>query len=260
MEAVYASKWAMAPPSRQWATVVYAVVASLILHVMGAVVYPYVSEMAPVPPPLSLAVELLPPPEEKVLPPPPPVRVNRVVPQPRVVPPVPKVTPVPVTEPPPKPVVEQQPILTPIPSTPVAVAQPDVVATKPVEELKLPEVAMAPEPTPPDRVEPQVSKAVSDLPVAVPWTDLTGVPSIRTVVKPIYPKQMEAIRKPALVRLEILLDELGVPRQIKVIESAGMLFDEAAIVSARTTKYAPGRVGSLAVATIIRVPIRFTIP
>lgn len=261
-EAFYSRSWAAPAPvaigfgAKRVAT--FAVALSVFLHIVGVTLFPYLNEMEPRPPAVTLVAELLPPVPEpaRVAAPPPAPRVTPIqesppVTQPRVVQPPPM-------EPPPTPIMETLVPTEPLPITPVPVAQPDIAAEQPASNLTAPQAAASSAP-PVAVAQPEVApqESAPTLPIPVPLTDLTGMPRFRVETKPVYPAQMRAQGKEATVKLDVLVDEKGKPRKVTVVQSGGTAFDEAAIAALEASEIEPGKIGKQAVAVIYRVSYSF---
>lgn len=262
-EAFYSRSWAAPEPvvTRSGAkrVAIYAVALSVFLHIVGVTLFPYLNEMEPRPPAVTLVAELLPPVEPepaRVAAPPPAPRVTPIqesppVTQSRVVQPPPM-------EPPPTPIMETLVPTEPLPIAPVPVAQPDIAAEQPASNLAAPQAAASSVP-PVAVAQPEVApkESAPTLPIPVPLTDLTEMPRFRVKTQPVYPPQMQAQNKEATVKLDVLLDEKGKPRKVTVVQSGGAAFDEAAIAALEASEIEPGKIGKQAVAVIYRVSYSF---
>ncbi|MDH5692332.1 MAG: TonB family protein [Gammaproteobacteria bacterium] len=161
----------------------------------------------------------------------------------------------------------------PVPQTkkPVAVKEKHKKLPKPKKILK-PEAKPKQEPAPPKpepvlteketenvptaTVEP-VAEAEEDIPTPVPVFMVTSMPRSIHQATPRYPGAMRIQGKEGKVLLEVLVDGRGRVRQVKVIQSAGKYFDEAAIEAAKMTEYEPARQNGKPVAVRLKVPIIF---
>jgi|GEM_PF-3491181 len=263
-EVFYSRSWAAPPLPVDVAAAkriaAFAVVTSLVFHIVVGFVLPYLTDAEPAPPTTTLTVELIPPPEE-TLPVPaaasPPSRVQPVRQPSPVLPPQVVEQPRVIEPPPPQPVVESRPVLEPLPVAPVEVVQPDVVVEKPATNVAVPETAVAPVVaavvSPPAPAE-----LASTLPTPVPLTDLTFVPGkSRAAITLVFPERMRRLGKEATVILNVLVDEHGKPRKITVVRSAGPAFDEAAIAALMASEFEPARIGTRAVAVLLRQEAKF---
>ena len=269
-EVFYSRSWAAPPLAVDVAAAkrlaVFAVVGSVVLHLLTAVVFPYLSATEPVPPELTLTVELAPPPEEN----PTPVRASAPRPRVQSVMRPPPVSPPIFEEPPrvPEPQAPQQaeephPVLQPVPAAPVPVAQPDIAVERPATNSAVPEIAVdsAAPVAPAEDVPAQKApvESASTLPTPVPLTSLTAQPKLRGSVTPIYPRRMQRLGKEATMLIEVLVDERGKVRKVTVVKSAGPAFDEAVIAAYHAAQYEPGMMGTRAVAVLLRIPLSFTL-
>jgi TonB family protein len=70
------------------------------------------------------------------------------------------------------------------------------------------------------------------------------VPPERTVfAKPAYPESMRTIQAEGKVILEAIVDGRGVPGSIRFLRSAGIAFDESAVLSVSQWRYQPATLG-----------------
>ena len=129
----------------------------------------------------------------------------------------------------------------------------------PINTMVAPKETPEPEPTvqtPLNRKEQQTENTEEALPTPVPIFKLTSMP--RFVHRAhVYPPSMQRQGKEAIVKLEALIDKNGNVRQVKVIESAGLEFDQAAIDSLQASTFIPGNVEGKAVAVLLRIPVKF---
>lgn len=104
----------------------------------------------------------------------------------------------------------------------------------------------------------ETEEAKEILPTPVPVFKLTSMPRFIHRAQ-FYPPSMRSLGKEAIVKLEVLIDKAGVVRNVIVLESAGAIFDQAAIESMMASTFVPGNVEGKAVAVLKRMPVRFTL-
>mgnify|MGYP000278900348 CR=1 FL=1 len=106
---------------------------------------------------------------------------------------------------------------------------------------------------------PVVANKSSDesLPTPVPIFRLTLAPRFLHKEIPIYPLLMRTQGNTGLVKLEVLIDEAGKVRQVKVVQSAGSEFDNAAKTAILASSFTPAKVENKPVAVILRLPVNF---
>jgi protein TonB len=76
--------------------------------------------------------------------------------------------------------------------------------------------------------------------------------------KPVYPPEARKRRQEGLVILHAFLSGDGLPQRVEIAQSSGYsLLDAAALDAVRQWRFAPARLGNLALASQIEVPIRF---
>lgn len=129
---------------------------------------------------------------------------------------------------------------------------PKQVVSTPVVHEETPE----PDPvieSPTVTVQPETQE---NLPTPVPIFKLTSMPRFVHRAQ-IYPTTMQAMGKEAVVKLEALIDKHGKVRQVRVIKSAGEVFDQAAIESLKASSFIPGNVEGKPVAVLMRIPVKF---
>ncbi len=91
----------------------------------------------------------------------------------------------------------------------------------------------------------------------VPVYRLTELPRFIHKEKPVYPASLRHQGREATVKLEVYIDAKGKPRNIKLLQSAGTDFDQAAINAIRASTFAPGNVNGKPVSVQMRMPIKF---
>ncbi len=170
-----------------------------------------------------------------------PATENKSVPLPAVAPaevpptpPVPEIKPV---QPPPLPVLP--------PTKPEALTLAATVA--------VPVAPAAPRPVQP--VVAQPAPAVS----APPAKNGDDVPANYLLnPKPVYPLVALRRREEGLVVLSVKVDRAGFPSQVQVTQSSKFeLLDKAAVEAVRQWRFTPARIGTMAVASQIEVPVQF---
>ncbi|OIQ00737.1 MAG: hypothetical protein AUK35_02520 [Zetaproteobacteria bacterium CG2_30_46_52] len=131
--------------------------------------------------------------------------------------------------------------------------------------IKKPELSVAepiepPVETPVEEVieEPIVEEVVEEvLPTPVPIFEVSSLPRFVHRQAPVYPEYMKQQGKEGTVLIEALVDAKGVVRTVKVIQSAGDLFDQAAIAAIQGSTFIPANTNGNPVPVLLRVPIRF---
>ncbi len=113
---------------------------------------------------------------------------------------------------------------------------------------------------PAEPISPMLIKPSEDaLPTPVPIFKLTQAPRFLHRARPIYPDAMRAQGKRGVVKLEALIDKSGRVRRVRIIESAGLAFDEAAERAIRASSFYPAKVENKPVAVLLRLPVRFNL-
>ncbi len=76
--------------------------------------------------------------------------------------------------------------------------------------------------------------------------------------KPVYPVEARRRREEGVVVLAVQVNREGFPNRIQIVQSSRFqMLDEAAIRAVNQWRFTPARLGKLAVASQIQVPIRF---
>ncbi len=91
----------------------------------------------------------------------------------------------------------------------------------------------------------------------VPFYKLTAAPRFIHKQQPVYPGSLREQGREATVKLEVYVDAGGKVRDIKLLQSAGSGFDQAAIAAIRASTFAPGNINGKPVPVLMRMPIRF---
>ena len=132
---------------------------------------------------------------------------------------------------------------------------------EPVFEMRPPtEPTPVTEPEQPQKIVKQStpSKAViKNRPQPMPLFKLTSIPRFQKQISPGYPEQMRRLGREGKVELELLIDSDGSIYEVKVVKSAGTLFDKAALDAVKDAKLTPARIGIENVAVKLQIPIVF---
>lgn len=93
----------------------------------------------------------------------------------------------------------------------------------------------------------------------VPVYELSQTPKFKTRVEPEYPPEAREKGVEGTVQLELLIDERGKVRKIRVLSKVGHGFEKAAVTAAIKSLFEPGRMNGRAVPVKIKVPYRFVL-
>ena len=93
----------------------------------------------------------------------------------------------------------------------------------------------------------------------VPVYELSKAPTFKSKVEPKYPDQARRAGIEGTVQLEILIDEHGRVRKVKVLKSPGHGLERAAIAAVSKSKFHPGVINGKAVPVKIKIPYRFVL-
>jgi len=93
----------------------------------------------------------------------------------------------------------------------------------------------------------------------VPVYELSKAPTFKKKVEPKYPDQARRQGIEGTVQLEILIDENGRVRKVKVLKSPGHGLERAAIAALSKSKFNPGVINGKAVPVKIKIPYRFVL-
>ena len=74
---------------------------------------------------------------------------------------------------------------------------------------------------------------------------------------PVYPPDMKAQGKEAVVKLKVLIDTKGKVRQVTVKKSGGYQFDLAAIEAIKNSTFTPAKVEGRSVSVLMLIPVKF---
>ncbi len=104
----------------------------------------------------------------------------------------------------------------------------------------------------------EVEEVVEEvLPTPVPIFQVSSLPRFVHRADPVYPQSMKQQGKEGTVLIEALVDKFGAVRKVDVIQSAGVLFDQAAINAIQGSTFIPAHTNGKPVPVILRIPIRF---
>ncbi|MCP4602460.1 MAG: energy transducer TonB [Proteobacteria bacterium] len=93
----------------------------------------------------------------------------------------------------------------------------------------------------------------------VPVYELSEAPTFKNKVKAKYPDQARRDGIEGTVQLEILIDENGRVRKVKVLRSPGHGLERAAIAAVSKSRFHPGVINGKAVPVKIKIPYNFVI-
>ena len=93
----------------------------------------------------------------------------------------------------------------------------------------------------------------------VPVYELSKAPTFKHKIEPKYPDRARREGIEGTVHLEILIDEKGRVRKVKVLKSPGHGLERAAISAVSKSKFNPGVINGKAVAVKIKIPYRFVL-
>ena len=106
----------------------------------------------------------------------------------------------------------------------------------------------------PEEVEEVVEEV---LPTPVPIFEVSSLPRFVHRSSPVYPPAMKQQGKEGTVLIEALVDATGKVRSVEVLQSAGELFDQAAIAAVKASSLIPANTNGKPVPVLLRIPIRF---
>lgn len=124
-------------------------------------------------------------------------------------------------------------------------------ATKPKDVAPLPPAPPEPKPEP----KPEKKKPIKPVPVY----ELSKAPKFKKKIEPKYPAAAKRDGIEGTVQLEVLIDEQGRVRKIRVLKSPGHGLDRAAIAAVSKSRFHPGFVNGKAVPVKIKIPYRFVL-
>jgi protein TonB len=122
------------------------------------------------------------------------------------------------------------------------------------------EVDLFPQPEPVESETKSVSQPVRVEAGSNPAAEIgNGVPANYFLnTKPVYPVGARQHKQEGVVVLAIEVNREGFPDRIQIVQSSGFqLLDEAAVKAVNQWRFSPARLGNMAVASQIQVPIRF---
>jgi protein TonB len=198
------------------------------------------------PPPIT--VELLSASAEPA-PPPPPAPPTPVPPPPVPTPPVPQAAPRPTPTPPV--LASRQPASPQDMVVPQAVPEVKPQPTAPVQ-------AATPAPAPP--APPAPAPVAEPRPPAAPKVMAASDADYLVRPQPVFPRVSRELGEQGTVRLRVLVDEQGRPREIEVAKSSGFSrLDQAAISALRATRFKPYQEGGVALQRWVLTPVTFNL-
>lgn len=101
--------------------------------------------------------------------------------------------------------------------------------------------------------------AADALPVPVEEFLISSMPRLRSEVRVAYPAEAKARKIEGPVVLEILIDEKGVVREVRLLEGPGAGLNEAAVEAVRGFRFDPALIDGKPVAVRIRYTYRFVL-
>jgi protein TonB len=84
-------------------------------------------------------------------------------------------------------------------------------------------------------------------------------PQIITLAKPVYPFEMRRAGISGQVKVELIVDQDGQPRDLRVVKSTMREFEPAALAAIAKWRFKPGLVEGKPVKTLLEIPIEFTL-
>lgn len=144
--------------------------------------------------------------------------------------------------------IDQPPVLRP--SAPVMGRQPQAnAAPEPPKEKEMGLDKTGEEVAQPPPSPPQTSY--------MPQHRVTRVPIFKTQVKPVYPFSERAAGIEARVIAEVYINEYGGVDEVKIVKSAGSVFDESVIRAVKDSSFSPGYLEGRPVAVKVQIPFVF---
>jgi protein TonB len=164
-------------------------------------------------------------------------------------------------------VVEAPPIVEPIkaviiespPVEPEPYVPPETppVAQQPVVEVPLPEIPPVTTPVETITGPPATEVPPSAEPSTAPVMEAKSL-SVTRRVEPVYPPASRRLDEHGVVRLRILVDERGRPRDVQIAKSSGFdRLDEAAVTAVKRWQFSPAMQESRAVTAWTQVNVLF---
>ncbi|MCI5072749.1 TonB family protein [bacterium] len=105
----------------------------------------------------------------------------------------------------------------------------------------------------------EIAENDDPLPVPKPEYMVTQMPILIKKVTPVYPKKAKDSGFETTVELNVLIDEKGIVRLVKLVDDPGMGIGQAAIEAMRQFKFKPAKIAGKPVAVEIRYEIEFEI-
>jgi protein TonB len=164
-------------------------------------------------------------------------------------------------------VVEAPPIVEPVkavfidspPVEPEPYVPPETppVAQQPVVDVPLPE--LPPIPTPVETITvPPVTQVPTTTEPSTPAVIEAKSLSVTRRVEPVYPPASRRLDEHGAVRLKVLVDERGRPREVQIAKSSGFdRLDQAAVAAVRRWQFSPAMQESRAVTAWTQVNVVF---
>ena len=164
-------------------------------------------------------------------------------------------------------VVEAPPIVEPIKAviidSPPVEPEPHVppetppTAQQPVVEVPLPEIPPMTTPVETITVPPATEVPPGAEPSTAPVMEAKSL-SVTRRVEPVYPPASRRLDEQGAVRLRVLVDERGRPREVQIAKSSGFdRLDEAAVTAVRRWQFSPAMRESRAVTAWTQVNVLF---
>ena len=165
-------------------------------------------------------------------------------------------------------VVEAPPIIEPIkaviidtpPPEPEPYVPPETPAApqQPVVEVPMPEIPPVIAPPAASITVPPVAEVPSTEPSTAPAIMETKSLSVTRRIEPVYPPASRRLDEQGVVRLRVLVDERGRPREVQIAQSSGFdRLDQAAVTAVRRWQFSPAMQESRAVTAWTRVNVMF---
>lgn len=164
-------------------------------------------------------------------------------------------------------VVEAPPIVEPIkaviidapPVEPEPYVPPEVppVAQQPVVDVPLPEIPPVTTPVETITVPPVTEASPTAEPTAPAVINVKSL-SVTRRVEPVYPPASRRLDEQGVVRLRVMVDERGRPREVQIVKSSGFdRLDEAAVTAVRRWQFSPAMQAAGAVTAWTQVNVVF---
>lgn len=95
------------------------------------------------------------------------------------------------------------------------------------------------------------------LPVAADELLVTEMPALQSEVRTPYPEEARSRGIQGAVKMDLLIDENGVVRDVRLLEGPGYGLNEAALAAVRAFRFSPAKVVEKSVAVRVRYSYRF---